>query len=326
MAVVQTAKATACEAGDPLAELRQKQQYIITRVTGVVHGYYPGLYLHGRPGTGKTHTVLETLKGTGTKYHYHRGHITPVGLFDLLEENDGRIIVLDDVSSIFKQPIALQILLAALERKEVGVSRLIRYKRSGKEGDRVIPFTGGIIAISNLALGHDPVLDALKDRVQDLPYEPSEEEMEALIRSLAANGWSSDGAVVTPKECLEVAELVIAESRRIGCRIDIRLYMDKALADYLQHREGYATIAWQDLVKTTLQGRMQDSPNEFANSFPNKKMEMKAHSALALRLSNEIADKGEQIKRWQAQTGMSAHTFERRLSEARRQKKAKIAK
>ena len=46
---------------DPLAELRRKQDYIISRVEGVALGYQPGLYLHGRPGTAKTYTVRKTL-------------------------------------------------------------------------------------------------------------------------------------------------------------------------------------------------------------------------------------------------------------------------
>jgi hypothetical protein len=42
---------------------------------------------------------------------YHRD---VVGVFDLIEENRQSVIVLDDVSAIFEQPKALQILLAAL--------------------------------------------------------------------------------------------------------------------------------------------------------------------------------------------------------------------
>ena len=83
-------------------------------VRGVAGRYYPGLYLHGRPGTGKTHTVLEALAASRMPVVYRRGHLTSLGLFDLMEAHPGGLLVLDDLGEIFKYPIALQILLAAL--------------------------------------------------------------------------------------------------------------------------------------------------------------------------------------------------------------------
>jgi hypothetical protein len=183
-------------------------------------------------------------------YHYHRGHITPIGLFDVLAEYNDQTIVLDDVSSIFNQPIALQLLLAALERKDNGEPRMIGYRRAGKDGDRLIAFTGAVIAISNLRLGSDPVLDALKSRAITISYEPRDEEMDALMREVASKGWTTSGSVVTAEECLEVADFLISGTRRVGYRSDIRVFVDKALPDYLQFREGDSRVHWRDLVRT----------------------------------------------------------------------------
>ena len=56
------------EATDPeliaLAELDQKLLVARDRIRLVAIGETPGFYWHGRPGTGKTHTVLSTLEMT----------------------------------------------------------------------------------------------------------------------------------------------------------------------------------------------------------------------------------------------------------------------
>ncbi len=154
-------------------DLTRKVKVIKDRVRGVVHRQSNGLYLHGRPGTSKTFLVRSTLDMLKVNYSHHSGHLTPIGLFDLLEENRDRIIVLDDVSAIFNQPIALQLLLAALGNAHDGSkTRYVRYK-TAKE-TRSVPFTGGVICISNLSLDghHQEVLAALKDRVFVINYEP----------------------------------------------------------------------------------------------------------------------------------------------------------
>src|SRR5690242_4669931 len=85
-------------------------------VRGVSRGYYPGLYLYGPPGTGKTYTVMKTLAASGRQVKYHKGHITAIGLVELLDEYSDGIVVLDDVAEIFSSPVGLQIFLAALGR------------------------------------------------------------------------------------------------------------------------------------------------------------------------------------------------------------------
>ena len=82
---------------DPLTELQQRQAVIRDRVRGVARRHYAGFYLHGRPGTSKTHTVKTTLDDLDIPYEYHLGHLTPMGLFDLLAQQHDRILVLDDV-------------------------------------------------------------------------------------------------------------------------------------------------------------------------------------------------------------------------------------
>src|SRR5262249_39393557 len=238
-----------------LAALERRQAVIRDRVRGVALGHHTGFYLFGRPGTSKTYTARTTLDKMGVPYHYHDGHLTPMGLFDLLAEQHDRVIVLDDVAALFGQRIALQLLLAALGNQpdDTG-TRPVKYRRQGRE--ETIRFQGGVICISNLELHPTPLLQALKSRVHYLKYDPTDEQMTALMRSIASQGWPAVRPLISAQEGLVVAEFLIAESTRLGCRLDLRLLVDKAFRDYLQHRNGDTEVHWKDLVVATLEGEL----------------------------------------------------------------------
>lgn len=107
-----------------LAELTRRQAIVRDYVRGVARQYDTGLYLFGRPGTAKTHTVRSILeKEIREIYAYQRGHLTPVGLFELIAEHPDEVIVLDDLVTIFRSDIALQILLSALEARQAAGQR-----------------------------------------------------------------------------------------------------------------------------------------------------------------------------------------------------------
>jgi hypothetical protein len=221
-----------------LAELQHRLQVVRDRVRGVAHRQHSGFYLFGRPGTSKTFTVLSTLKETGVTYCKASGHLTPMGLFELLAEHNEEVIVLDDVAHLLTHSTSVQLLLAALEnRTNVAGGRVVSYKRQGREVK--VNFRGGIIFISNLELHSRPLLEALKSRVHYLRHDPTEEQVAALMRHIASQGWSTDHAQLSADECFEVTEFLIAESKRLKCRLDIRHLVEKALPDFIQHRQGH---------------------------------------------------------------------------------------
>ena len=137
----------------PLEQLEEKLGVIRDRVRGVALGHHTGFYLYGRPGTSKTYTVLKTLDAEGIPHEHKTGHVTPVGLFDMLAEYPDGLIILDDMAQILTQPIAVQILMAALGNGPDGGDRSVEYNRSGRR--RQIWFSGRIIMISNLELNGD---------------------------------------------------------------------------------------------------------------------------------------------------------------------------
>jgi hypothetical protein len=305
--------AAAQPAIDPLEELNRRQAVIRDRVRGVALRHHTGLYLFGRAGTGKTYGIRKTLEEEGCKYAYHSGHLTPMGLFDLVGEFHDRVIVLDDVGELFAQRIALQILLAALGHQpdEVG-TRVIKYRRQGCEA--TVHFTGGIIMISNLELHQGPVLDALKSRVHCLRYSPSDEDVAAMMRAIAANGWPAGNPKLAPEECREVADFLISESLRIGCHLDLRLLVDKSFPDYLQHQNGDAETHWKDLISTTLQEQLVDLKHTALAKASRMETKEREHCVVRELLA-QYTTKEERIAAWQTETGKSERAFYRRLEE-----------
>jgi hypothetical protein len=99
-----------------LAQLNVRQGIVRDYVRGVARQYATGVSLFGRPGTAETYTVRSTLEREIRElYTYQRGHLTPMGLFELIAEHWDGVIVLNDLATVLDSDVALQILLSALE-------------------------------------------------------------------------------------------------------------------------------------------------------------------------------------------------------------------
>lgn len=300
------------ESLSPLKELRNKQSLIRDRVRAIACGEANGIYLHGRPGLSKTYLIRTTLDNLGTRYEYSNGHVTPLGLFELIEKSPNSVIVLDDVSSIFTQPMALQILLAALGTRHDGDrTRTVRYKRANE--DRVVYFSGSIIAISNLQLaGHtNQVLDALRDRVHVMSYEPTDEEIEASIHEIA--GSSPRG--VPAHDAVEVASFLLDACRESGVRPSIRLYVDKALPDFRLWKKGNTESHWNDLVRSSVRQMViaQEQPLRDIS----RKEQIDSERRLVQAICSQFPCRKLRVDTWVARTGKSQAAFYRRYRELR---------
>jgi len=277
-----------------LEELHKLQSLIKDRIRSVVHGEAHGMYLHGRPGSSKTRLVCSTLDALGARSAYSLGHVTPIGLFELLATHPDQIIVLDDVSSLFKQPVALQILLAALGSPHDGSrTRTIRHKTN--RGDTAVPFTGGIIAISNLPLrGHNPeVLAALTDRVYVVGYEPTDDQLCAQIMDIAAKGPKG----VSPENARMVAAYVLQECKRLEIRPSLESH-------------------WKDLVLSSLQQSAVMPQLEQRDLGRAERTEAERRVALSVYL--EYPSRHERVEAWKDRTGKSQAAFYRRVEELRK--------
>ncbi len=297
---------------DHYVALLSQVKIVKDRVRGVVHRKCNGLYLYGRPGTSKTYTVCTTLDNLAVKYAYSNGHLTPIGLFDLIMENRNRVIVIDDVSAIFNQPIALQILLAALGNRhdDTGV-RYVRYKTA--RGDEVVAFSGGIIAISNLRIsGHkNEVLRALNDRVYSIHYDPSDDQIIALMLALARRGLRG----IPPQECMTVCTFLLNEVHARDIRPSTRLFVDKALKDYELWKMKATETHWKDLIVSNLEEQLVEL--QHPTSDLSRAEQIEAERRIAADIFLNLDGRHKRIEAWKKRTSKSQPAFYRRLKEAR---------
>jgi len=135
--------------------------------TMVATGKAPSAIITGEGGIGKTFTVLKTLRDLGLVantdegadqlppskvFTIVKGYSTPMALYRTLYENSDRIIVFDDCDSIMKDPVAINLLKAALDSYS---KRIVSWnsEQRGNDLPSSFQFHGGVVFISNHTLG-----------------------------------------------------------------------------------------------------------------------------------------------------------------------------
>lgn len=292
-----------------LKSLNTKKGYLRDRVRQVANGESTGAYVFGRPGTAKTYTITRTLEAIAAPFVHKSAHLTPIGLFNLLMDNHNRVVVLDDVSALFNQPIALQILLAATGWTPSG-RRIVSHTSAA--GDIQFEFTGGIVAISNLDLnGHkSEVLAALKDRIFTIQYEPTDEEICAEIFHLAET--ESVGKGLTSKDKKTVATFLIDECLSREIRPSIRLFIDKALPDFRSWKNEEVESHWEDLIVSNLEQMTVELTK------PVNDLTFKEEQARFRKIAGEVyegIESAQRLKVFKERTGLGKNRYYAYLKE-----------
>lgn len=145
--------------------VNQRFGFVEKIVKMVAAGVQPSMIITGEGGLGKTHTVVNTLQKAGLvdvtllddefdvsdirSFKVVKGFSTAKGLFRTLYENRNGVIVFDDIDNIHKDPMATNILKAALDSYSV---RTISWNSESRDEDlpRSFEFEGSVIFISNL--------------------------------------------------------------------------------------------------------------------------------------------------------------------------------
>ena len=298
------------------AELHERQAILRDYVRGVAGGYATGLYLFGKPGTAKSHTVRAVLDNEIRElYTIQRGHLTPLGLFELIANHPDEVIVLDDISVIFRSDVSMQILLAALEHPTSSDrTRVVKYGRQGR-AERVA-FQGGIIAISNRELHDTELHEAFKSRVHVLNYDPSDEQLGALMLDIADRGWpeGSDNPEISPEAARTVAHYLIGEMLRLECPFDVRLLCNKALPDYQQWKDGEAESDWRDLISASIEEHLV-AVRHCEETPVSREARKEEDRSILQQILRENPNRDERVRAWKARTGKSERAFYRRLAE-----------
>ena len=296
-----------------LRQLLNKFQLVKDRVAGVATGRHTGFFLGGRGGIGKTFTIQEELRRREVAYKLTNSRLTGRGLVDLLRDYPDSIHLIEDVEQITCDRNAVGVLRSALWGTRCGregrIERLVTWKAHATNIEFI--FSGGIIMTGNRLLEDIPELAALKTRISWLNLLVTDEEIAALMRSVAGDGFPKGNNLLEPEACMEVAKFIIDESSRINRHLDIRLLVN-AFEDRLQVEDFEAGCQWKDLVATRLCERPSlIGPIESVGTRAKKK-------AKQLEIAREIVGMEPQtrLRAWEEKTGgASQATLYRRMAE-----------
>ena len=162
-----------------IERIRERFDMLKDMTKAVKKGDVRAMIVSGPPGVGKSHGVeevldryktLETL-GAASKYTVVKGAMSPIGLYCKLFNyaDKDNVIVFDDCDAIFEEPLALNILKAALDSKK---TRTIHWNTdSFKLRNEGVPdsfeFKGSAIFITNLDF-HDIKSKKIKSHLEAL--------------------------------------------------------------------------------------------------------------------------------------------------------------
>ena len=142
--------------------IRERFDMLKDMTKAVKKGVVSAMIVSGPPGVGKSHGVEEVLDrydtvaalGGGQKYEVVKGAMSPIGLYCKLFnfKDQDNVLVFDDCDAVFEEPLALNILKAALDSKK---KRTIHWNTdSFKLRNEGVPdsfeFKGSAIFITNL--------------------------------------------------------------------------------------------------------------------------------------------------------------------------------
>lgn len=306
---------TPSDAPQHLAQLEAKLQMVRDRVVSVAKGYTTGMYLHGEGGVGKSFTVVRELDRLRCDYQLFNSHMTGRGLYDQLKKLPGSVHVLEDMEPLFRDKSAPGVLRGALwatPREGTGgrLERLVTWTIFG-DADAFL-FTGGLIIIGNRPIDDVPELRAVKTRIACLHLEVTRDEIQALMRRVAGEGYRHGDLRLEPDACLDVCEFIIQQAALFHRPLDMRLLIN-SLNDRVQWEEHDSSCHWKDLVTA----RLREGPTALANEMVPHGREARKQQELAI-LAEIVAatpNPQEQLRGWEERTGKSRATFYRRMAE-----------
>ena len=241
-----------------LQSYEDKLTLIRDYVRGVVLKFATGFFLCGNGGISKSHTVLSELEKLGADYKLFNSRMSGRGLFQALGEYPNTTHILEDMERVVTDKDAQGVLRSALwsQRGEDGkLKRVVTWATA--RGVESIVFSGGIVMLSNRPLDDLPELRAIRTRISHLHLDVSDQEIGALMRRIACQGFQHGEQTMSADECQMVCEYLITESQTKLAHLDLRL-LDNSFRDYLLWKAGHSASHWQTLVATRLDGRRED--------------------------------------------------------------------
>lgn len=132
--------------------INEKFDFLHDLTCMVVNDITPSILVVGEGGLGKTHAVLKAIEESEVSkndYVFIKGYSTARGLYNLLYDNNGKLIVFDDCDSVLDDKVAVNILKSALDSYD---KRTLNWSAKMNKSDaypQSFDFTGRVVFISN---------------------------------------------------------------------------------------------------------------------------------------------------------------------------------
>jgi len=171
-----------------------KQHQILQKfVLGVKEELANSLIVIGKAGTGKTETILNSLKELKMKedehYRFINNYSSPLELYNIVRSVNNlkkpKILVIDDCEEILDSQRSVGILRSALWSTPDGKRRVCWHSTSSKVESQSFEFTGRIIFLVNKLNLKNSLIKALVSRGLYYNIELSNKEILELIRERA---------------------------------------------------------------------------------------------------------------------------------------------
>jgi len=226
------------------------------------------LVISGLPGLGKTWDVEDTLKNMHIDFVPVAGDITTAGLYEILFLNRDKLILFDDMDSVYDSKESVNLLKAVLDTKpKRKVSRILKthfdsftmtddqiqktYEETGKL-PKQFEFTGRIIFITNMS--GDELDEALISRSLFVDVNPDIDEIIRRIKSIIPSIQSR----IPIEKKNDILNFMMAMSQQYELRFPLNLRtfvhcLNIRIANEFDVTIGGESIPqWQRLIKNYL--------------------------------------------------------------------------
>jgi hypothetical protein len=304
-----------------------------------------GFYLWGPRGCGKTTGIERALQALGVTPVLFRGTTTGQSLFTEAKGSPDGILWFNDDRRVFEDPAAQQYLLAMLEDAtdpKTGEScRLVTKSRVKLEDSDRFVFRGKILFDTNLPIVGSKgrqVLEAVKDRLIEHHFGPTDAELAAVMRYLAAlteddprdeytyirvkakerKYWQKTSV----KERSDIAEFIIDEAKKFKLSLSLRMLRDTVTYYVSQQEYSYPTdwrdVVIKDLTRYDVEYRYSKPPSRKEERLDKEREDLIFYLENAedcVNCGSEQWQKHSIMDSWCGATGQNERQFRRRLAE-----------
>src|SRR4029077_21247351 len=114
---------------------------------------------------------------------------------------------------------------------------------------------------------------------------------------IAELGWPNTGPPeISAEEARAVAHFLIGEMLRLGCRFDLRLFVNKALPAYQQWKDDETETDWRDLVTAFIEEHLVSVRHSDAR--PSRAERKREEHALLRDILREHESREERVRVW----------------------------